>query len=98
MKRRRGWLRKSCGLDNSVVPVTVLTELTNSMDLSLSSEAGSHSAAQEFPNSLMKPQGSLPFSKEPCIGSSPELDELNPSSPFSLSNTHFHYTGWARLN
>jgi hypothetical protein len=52
-------------------------------------EAVSCAAAQEIPNILCEPEGSLPCSQEPSPGPYPEPDECSPYHAI-LSNIHFN--------
>jgi hypothetical protein len=54
---------------------------TNSMELKISWEAASRSAAQEFPQHFMVPEGSLPCSQEPSTGPYPEPDQSSQYLP-----------------
>jgi len=39
----------------------------------------------------MEPEGSLPFSQEPTIGSYPEVDEFSPQLPTLFPEDPFQY-------
>jgi hypothetical protein len=51
------------------------------MELSPSCEAANRSPIQELLQNFMEPDGSLPFSQEPSVGSYPEPDESSPYHP-----------------